>query len=262
MNASKATDADRLGRVQSLVRAFRILDKLSTANAMPLSELAGLVDLPKSTVHRLLTTMEALEYVQFDRDNNRWSVGVSAFRVGSAFAQTSDFEKVGRGIIRSLVLEVNHSASLCVPRSIGIFYLHQVQARGGWPTAARQGASLPMYSTAAGKCVMACWTEKEFGAYFDTRELVQRTRRTIGNRDALRRELAAILERGYAIDDEEQADGTRCIAAVVTDRIGQPRGALSVSDSISRLRRKRFDDIGTMVAGAARRMSQQATFCA
>lgn len=257
MKESKAADTDRLGRVQSLVRAFGILDELGSGSGMTLSELANLVDLPKSTTHRLLTTMETLEYVQFDRDQCRWSVGVGAFRVGSAFAQTSDFEKVGRGILRSLVLEVNHSVNLCVPRANAIFYLKQVEARGGWPTAAREGASLPMYSTAAGKAVMACWTETELDAYFEKRELVQRTQRTIGNRDSMRRELGLILERGYAIDDEEQADGTRCVAAVLTDRIGQPRGALSISDASSRLKKARFDDIGLIVASAARKMSAQ-----
>lgn len=259
MKESKAADADRLGRVQSLVRAFGILDKLGAADGVTLSELAALVDLPKSTTHRLLTTMETLEYVQFDRDQCRWSVGVGAFRVGSAFAQTSDFEKVGCGIMRSLVLEVNHSVNLCVPRSHAMFYLRQMEAKGCWPTAAREGISLPMYSTAAGKAIMACWTETELDAYFDKHELVQRTHHTIGNRDSMRRELGLILERGYAIDDEEQAKGTRCIAAVLTDRIGKPRGALSISDASSRLKKTRFDDIGAIVANAARKISTQVT---
>lgn len=257
MKENKAAEADRLGRVQSLVRAFGILDELGSRNAMTLSELANLVDLPKSTAHRLLTTMETLEYVQFDRDNCRWSVGVGAFRVGSAFAETSDFEKVGRGIMRSLVLEINHSVNLCVPRSNAIFYLKQLEARGGWPTAAREGISLPMYSTAAGKAIMACWTEAELDLYFGKRELVQRTYRTIDNRDAMRRELHLTLQRGFAIDDEEQADGTRCVAAVLTDRIGQPRGALSISNSRSRLRKTKFQEIGYLVANAARKMSIQ-----
>lgn len=257
MKESKAIDADRLGRVQSLVRAFGILDELGAANGMTLSELAHLVGLPKSTAHRLLTTMETLEYVQFDRETCHWSVGVGAFRTGSAFAQTSSLEKVGRGIMRSLVLEVNHSVNLCVPRSHAIFYLKQVEPRGGWPTAAREGVSLPMYSTAAGKAIMACWTENELDAYFEKRELVQRTHRTIGNRDSMRRELGMILERGYAIDDEEQADGTRCVASVLTDRIGQPRGALSISDASSRLKQAHFSDIGPIVASPAKKISLQ-----
>lgn len=259
MKENKAADADRLGRVQSLVRAFGILDELGSRSGMTLSELAAVVGLPKSTAHRLLTTMETLEYVQFERESARWSVGVGAFRAGSAFAEAPDFEKVGRGIMRSLVIEVNHSVNLCVPQGNAMFYLRQLEARGGWPTAARQGASLPMYSTAAGKCVMACWSENELDAYFARRELVQRTHRTIDNRDGLRQELSRVLERGYAIDDEEQANGTRCIAAVVTDRIGQPRAALSISDATARLKRARFDDIGMIVASAARRMSQQVT---
>lgn len=248
---------DCAGRVQSLVRAFGILDELGSQRGMTLSELAVAVGLPKSTTHRLLTTMETLNYVQFDRNDNRWSVGMGAFRLGSAFAQTADFEKVGRGIMRSLVLEVNHSVNLCLPQSNAMFYLRQVIARDGWPTAAKEGASLPMYTTAAGKCIMACWTERELDAYLEKKELVPRTSRTIANRAALRKELSQILERGYAIDDEEELNGTRCVAAVVTDRIGTPKAALSISNSTMRMKRNRFDDIGILVANAARRMSRE-----
>jgi hypothetical protein len=82
-----------LGRVQSLVRAFGILDELAKSDHMTLSDLSRAVGLPRSTTHRLLTTMEALRYVAFDRRKNGWSVGVQAFTVGTAmFTQccTSD----------------------------------------------------------------------------------------------------------------------------------------------------------------------------
>jgi IclR family acetate operon transcriptional repressor len=76
----------RLDRVQSLVRAFSILDALAKRGNLTLGDVSRTVALPRSTAHRLLTTMESLHYVLFDRDTNQWSIGPQAFAVGAAFA--------------------------------------------------------------------------------------------------------------------------------------------------------------------------------
>lgn len=85
---------DGLGCVQSLVRAFGVLDELSKTSGLTLTEVANRVRLPRSTTHRLLTTMQALKYVRFDRDTSHWLIGVQAFNVGAAFAEG---ERLGAG---------------------------------------------------------------------------------------------------------------------------------------------------------------------
>jgi IclR family acetate operon transcriptional repressor len=98
------------------VRAFGILDELAKSDNMTLSDLSRAVGLPRSTTHRLLTTMEALRYVAFDRRRNGWSIGVQAFTVGAVFAQTRDLGQLGRTIMRSLMSEVQHCVNIAVPR--------------------------------------------------------------------------------------------------------------------------------------------------
>lgn len=248
-------DDQRLGQVQSLVRAFGILDELCRADGITLGGLAALTKIPRSTVHRLLSTLEALEYASYDRKACKWFVGRAAFKVGAAFAQTRDMSRLGRKIMGALVLEVQHSANLSIPDYLDMLYVNQIEAKGALLTAARPGVRLPMHSTASGKALMACWTERELDQYLGERPLVQNTSRTISDRQALRQELKKVRECGFAIDDQEQSDGQRCVAAAVVDRAGRPRGAISVSDSSLRLRRERLNQLGPNLVSAARRIS-------
>ncbi len=244
-----------LGRVQSLVRAFGILDELAKSDNMTLSDLSRAVGLPRSTTHRLLTTMEALRYVAFDRQRNGWSIGVQAFTVGAVFAQTRDLGQLGRTIMRSLMSEVQHCVNIAVPEGSGVCYVGQAATNGFRQTAARPGAVLPLHTTASGKVLMAQWPRADFDRYINSTPLKARTARSIVDGDGLRRELEEISARGYALDDEEHSNELRCVAAVVNDRYGLPKGSLSISDRTSHLARARLDELGPALISAAQRMS-------
>lgn len=247
---------DCLGRVQSLVRAFGILDQLAKHDeALNLTQLARLVQLPRSTAHRLLTTMWGLGYVEFDRAKSRWSVGVQAFAVGNAFAQTRDLGRLGRPIMRSLMLEACETVNISVPDEQGVRYLAQVQAQGARPTFARPGASLPMHTTASGKVLMAHWLPEEIDAFLNARQLDRRTQHSITDPNRLLAQLKVARERGYAVDDQENAEGIRCVAAAVFDEHGRPKASLSISGAISRLGDERIDRLGRRLSAAAQHMT-------
>ncbi|WP_380879513.1 IclR family transcriptional regulator [Sphingomonas sp. DBB INV C78] len=246
-----------LGRVQSLVRAFGILDVLAKGGSLTLRELALAVDLPRSTAHRLLTTMEALRYVAFDRRTNRWAIGVQAFTVGAVFAQSRDLGHLGRSIMRSLATELQHCVNIAVPEGSGICYVDQAAVDGYRQTAARPGAVLPLHTTASGKMMMSHWSRFELDRYLDRVPLRARTARSIVETSGLRQELARVRERGFATDDEEHDQGLRCVAAMVFDRLGTPRGALSISDRASILGRERLVELGSTVVDAARQITSQ-----
>ena len=257
MGEGRPPEDDMLGRVQSLVRAFGLLDELAKTDGLSLSDIARRIDLPKSTVHRLLTTMEALRYVEFDRASHRWAIGVQAFTVGAAFAQTRDLGKLGRSIMRSLVSEVHHSVNISVPEGTGMCFVGQVTPNETRQNLVRPGACLPLHTTAAGKVLMAHWPRDELDRFLDGRNLSRRTGKSIVDRAHIYEELASVRQRGYAFDDEEHADGLRCVAAVVLDRYGMPKASLSISDAAPRLDRVRMDELGPTLMLAAQEMGHE-----
>lgn len=92
--APPSSDRPRDGCVQSLVRALSLLDQLALREGgLTLAEAALRAELPRSTAHRLLTTMESLRYVAFDRATSQWQIGSKALSFG---APTDDVWGLGR----------------------------------------------------------------------------------------------------------------------------------------------------------------------
>lgn len=259
MHSAVANDEGEqvLGRVQSLVRAFALLDELATTQGLSLSELTRRVKLPRSTVHRLLTTMEAMRYVEFNKDRHEWAIGLQAFTVGAAFVQNRNLGQLGRPNMRSLMSEVDHPINFALPGLGGMYYVAQETAEGTSRPFIRRGDRLPMHTTASGKVFMAHWQDEELERFFDRRFFEKSTARSIVDPAALRDELGIIRNRGYAIDDEEHADGLRCVAAIVCDRHGLPKASLSISDSVDRLSKSRIDEIGPTLLHTAGQMSRE-----
>ena len=249
-------DNGRLGRVQSLVRAFGMLDLLAANDeGLTLTEIANLVKLPRSTAHRLLTTMSSLQYVEFDPISNHWLVGVRAFTVGNAFAQTRDLVRLGRPIMRVLLIEARETVNMSVIDSGGVRIMAQLEPMRMGRTLARPGRHLPIHTTASGKAMLAYWNSGELNDFLDSAALAAHTSFSITKPSALVKQLTEIRERGFAVDDQEHTKGVRCVAAPIFDSNEAPRAALSISGPIERLTDKRLTKLGATLVLAARQMT-------
>ncbi len=240
------------------MRAFGILDALAGVDeGMTLTQIAKLVELPRSTAHRLLSTMQALRYVRFDKATNRWAIGVQAFTVGAAFAQTRDLAKLGRSIMRSLMIDAKETVNMSVMQGDGVCYVAQLRATDRAAAPARLGGKLPVHTSASGKAMLAFLPELEIDDFLASGRLVARTRQSITDAARLKSELASIRSKGFALDNEENTPEMRCIAAVVFDEAQRPHASLSISGSIGRLSDDRLDDLGRTLHAAARRMTAE-----
>lgn len=252
----ETVDSDRIGCVQSLVRAFGILDRLAEhERGRTLTQIAKLVSLPVSTTHRLLTTMGALRYVQFDATTNSWLVGVRAFTVGSAFAQARDLGRLARPIMRSLVMQTEETVNLGVADPQGVCFVEQVSANPALTGRVRPGVHAPLHTTALGKAMLAHWSALELDGLLHTSPLHRRTPMTIVEVERLVDQLAIVRRRGYAIDDQENEGGMRCVAAPVFDAHGHPQASLSISGPVERMGEERLAKLGRMLSVAALRMT-------
>lgn len=248
--------ADRLSRVQSLVRAFGLLDALAASETgLTLTEVAREVGLPRSTAHRLLTTMESLHYLCFDQETNRWQIGRQAFTTGAAFASARDFGKLGHSIMKSIAFQQQETVNMSNAEEANLVYLSQVSAPRAGRTLARPGAKVPLHATAAGKSIMAFWRELETTAYLKRAPLVGRTEATLTKPAALLQHLATVREQGFAIDNQELLAGMRCVAAPVFDEWAQPCAALSISAPVARIGNDRVIVLGARLREAARRVT-------
>ncbi|HSF61293.1 MAG TPA: IclR family transcriptional regulator [Gaiellaceae bacterium] len=211
--------------VQSLARAFAILDEVATRPA-GVTTIAERVRLPKSTVARLLTTLEDLGAVE-RFDGARWRIGPGIAALSSAASPERILIAVARPHLAELVAELGEDAGLGLPDGNEILYVDQVESDNPVQVRDWTGTRAPMHAVPSGLVLLAEWPEDALDAYLGG-ELVALTRRTTTDPPRLRKRLAEVRKAGYAWGLEEFAEGIDSVAAPVRDARGKAIAAIHV----------------------------------
>jgi len=240
------------GGVKSLTRALSILVALAECfEGLTLAALSKRLSLPPSTAHRLLTTLQRQRFVRFDSSSMSWRIGVQAFTVGSAFAQSSDVVALAKPYMRRLMEETGETINLYVLSGEGAICMAQVQSPQMIRAISRPGGALRMHRSAAGKAMLAHMPKDQVADIVMKHGLPRATQNTIVSMRKLEADLAKTRERGFAIDNEEFVLGLRCVAAPLLDERGMAQAALSVAGPKTRMTDERLATLGKLVAAAA-----------
>ncbi len=246
------TSSRASGHVQSLSRALSLLNALSEhSQGLSLSAVAHEVGLPTSTAHRLLTTLQNERYVRFDADHSAWLVGVQAFRAGSAFLRSRDLVTTSRPYMRRLMEQCGETVNLAVLDRGEVIYLAQIETHKMMRAIAKPGGRAEIFSSGVGKALLAYMSEANATQLLNGISFFQETDNTLANATDLQNDLELIRGRGYAIDDEENAIGLRCVASVIFDENGAPMAGLSVSGPAARITDARIPVLGAAVSQVA-----------
>lgn len=243
------------GEVQSLDRAIALLEVLAQSDGLTLSEVARAAELPTSTVHRLLTTLERRGLVGHDPSTGHWMVGLGLFRVGSAYLRIRKLPEISRMLLRELSHGVNETVNLSLIEGPQLICVAQVESHAAVRAFFRIGGALPIHASGGGKAILSAMNPDARRAWLGGDQLQRFTEHTHVSRRALQADLAEIAERGYSIDDEEHTPGMRCVAAAVLDEWREPVGAISISAPTVRMSPERIIDLGAQVKEAARRLT-------
>ena len=237
--------------VQSLDRALRILAVVADANGLSLSEIAAASEVPAPTAYRMLVTLENHGMVEFDKSDQLWSVGVGAFRTGSAFLRRRRLVDRARAVMQDLMERSGETANLGVAEDGCVVFVSQVETHEAIRAFFRPGTRSPFHASGIGKAVLAHLTPERVAAIARREGLERYTETTKASIDDLNADLETIRARGFAIDDEERYPGMRCVAAAIFNEYGEPLGGISVSGPTVRVTGARADELGALVAGAA-----------
>ncbi len=242
---------------KSLNKAIDILVALGQVpEGMSLPDISLMVGQPKSTIHRLLTALEGRRFVRYESDARLWKIGVEAFVIGSAFLRNRDIAAFARPVMQALVNDSGETASLYIDDDGEIVCIGQVECRQTMRVIARPGGRAKMHASGSGKALLAFYPATRLEQIVERHGLAAATEKTINTPQALRRNLEAVRNAGFAIDDEENALGIRCVAAPVFDHAGEPVAAISISGPASRIVDARIVALGERVRSAARSLSK------
>lgn len=224
---------------------------------LSLSEVAQRVELPISTTHRLLGTLQHENFVRYDPARGAWFIGVQAFIVGSAFLRSRELTAIARPLMHELMENSGETVNLAVEDAGEIVYIAQVECQQTMRAKARPGGRASMHASALGKALLAQKSECEVERIVGLRGLTKQTEKTITTPEKLREELAIIREQGYAVDDEENAVGLRCVAAAIFDEHEEAVAAISLSGPAVRVTGELVPKLGQAVHEAASQIACQ-----
>jgi IclR family transcriptional regulator, acetate operon repressor len=246
------------GQVQSLTRGLNILEALAKSEAgISLTDIAQRVDLPPSTTHRLLSTLEKMGYVYHEGDLGHWYVGLQAFTVGAGFLANRDFVAQSHAYMRRLMEQSGETANLAILDGTEAVFIAQVQCREMMRILVKLGSRVPLHASGVGKAIFAALPDEQIDAILKVKGLPRITAHTIVAPETMWAALKVIRQRGYSFDDEEHAPGTRCVAATIYDEYAEPLGAISLTGPSSRLPDERIRQLGPIVAHTAEELTKK-----
>ena len=245
------TRSTEVGEVRTLERGLQLLETLSEAETLSLSELARRTELSPSTAYRLLETLRRRGFADWDEARGLWKVGLRAYQVGSAFLTRGGLVDAAMPEMERLVDELNETVNLAVLDGNEAVYIAQVEGRQLIRMFTRIGARAPLYCTGVGKALLMGHQDAEVRRILGPGLFKPFTAKTITTPELFIKTLSEAKALGYAMDNEEREDGVRCIATAVRDNRGKVVAAMSLSAPASRVPDDRVNALGARVKRAA-----------
>ena len=245
--------------VQTVSKAFKILELLSFTPWQGVSELARSLSCQKSTVYRLLNTLKKEGYIIQDKETEKYSLSLKLFSLGANTVNNLDLTEAARPVLTRLSQASKETIHLCTVDNDQIVYLQKIESPHSLQVnmMSRIGQSTPFYCTGVGKMLLAYQPKEKIVRYLDNTELERYTEHTITVKNLLMAELQAIRSSGYACDNEEHELGVRCVAAPIFNQAGDIIAALSVSGPTIRIYDDKMAELKELVITAARNISNQ-----
>jgi DNA-binding IclR family transcriptional regulator len=211
--------------VQSIERAFQVLEAVGPGGA-GLSDLAAQVSLPKSTVARLLKTLENVGAVE-RLEGPRYRIGQGLVALAGTARGLADLAARARPRLRELADAGGEDAGLSVPEGHRVHYIAQEDAGNDVQVRDWTGSILPLHANSSGLAMLAQWPDEALDRYLEG-DLERFTERTVTSPDLVRERLEAARADGHVWVFEEYVEGINSVAAPVFDQRGRCIAAVHV----------------------------------
>lgn len=245
-------------RNESVLRAFDIIEYLARCDDwVGLRALARELDLDPATAYRFLTSLKDLGYVQQHPEDSRYRLTLKFAWLGSRAMEQLQLPDIARPWMEHLTATTNETTHLAVLEDDQIMYVEKIDNRQAVQMRSRVGSRGCIHSTAVGKASLAFLPKEECEAMLARLSFPPLTKNTITDLGKFRKELKLSRELGYAVDDEENEIGVRCVGAPLFDHSGRVVGAISISGWTITMTRERLPALAVDLQRACRSISKE-----
>jgi DNA-binding IclR family transcriptional regulator len=241
--------------VPALDKAIRVCDYLATVEHASFSEIYSALQLPKSTTHWLLASLVEHGFLQQDQDA-RYSLGLHLYELGNKAIAGFDIKREAMPFLYDLRSKAHLTCHLGILDGREAIYLTKVESLQSIIVKSWEGRRLPLHSTGLGKVLIAWKSEAEIDLLFPQEDLPVYTENTLATRTALKRHLQDVRARGWSMDNGEDNQGVRCVAAPVRAARDEVLAAISVSGTDFQIPDSRVEELSILVKACSIAISE------
>ena len=251
------TEQDNRYQVQSVARAASLLNVIADEGATGLSvtEIALRLSVAKSTALALARTLASAGLLRGVEPGPRYVLGLNLLRLGDLVGQQTSIAEVGLPTLRDLSATTGMTARLAMNEAGYPVFLERIDGEGSIRFHAPLGQREQPHATAAGKAILASLDDLAVRLLLAEAGMARYTPKTLTDIETLLGELDRVRTEGYALDDEEEAEGVFCVGSAFFDHQGACAGAVSVTGLKVDVPLREVRQLGITVREHADRMS-------
>jgi len=244
--------------IQSLQRGLAILEIVAkNGHGLTMAEVSREIGLHPSTTFHLLRTLTTLGYLGQDETTKHYHIGSKILHLAVSAWTESQLLKIAAPLLAELARETGETSHLAILERGEVIVISKIDGSGPVRLTDRVGYPRPAHCTAIGKVLLAHLPDAERSTFLQTSQLRPLTAKTITAAAILEQELERVRRQEYAFDDEEFAQGIRCLAAPVRNFTGEVVAAMGISGPVWRVSLDRVAELTEVVKLMGLRLSQQ-----
>lgn len=242
--------------VKSVGRALDIITLVSSKKGgLGVTEIAKQIDINKSSVYRILSTLAQYGYIEQDADTGRYKIGYKFLEISSKLLDSIDIRAEAKPYLLDLERETNEVIHLAVWDQGEVVYIEKLDGNQTLRMHSKVGKRAPMHCTSVGKVILAYLPLNTVEEIIDRKGLPVHTNTTITEKDAFLKELIKIKQKGYALDLEENEYGITCVAVPIFDHDGKVVASISISGPTMRMTDDRMEQLKKKIKEAGLNIS-------
>jgi IclR family transcriptional regulator, KDG regulon repressor len=247
---------ERDNMVKSVGRALDIITLVSSKKSgLGVTEIAKQIDINKSSVYRILSTLVQYGYVEQDVETGRYKLGYKFLDISSKLLESIDIRTEARPYLLDLESETNEVIHLAVWDQGEVVYIEKLEGNETLRMHSKVGKRAPMHCTSVGKAILAYLPINVVQDIIERKGLPMHTTTTITEKETFLKELIKIRHNGYALDLEENEYGITCVAVPIFDHLGKVIASISISGPTMRMTEERLEQLKVKMMEAGRNIS-------
>lgn len=238
-------------RTLQILEAFSLQEPEYTAY-----ELAQKIGIPQSTIYRFLRILVRKGFLEQDPITKKFRLGIRVFELGSIVLKNMKLHKIALPFIEELSNKSGETVHLGILDGYEVVSIESIESTHSLRIANPIGKRCCLHSTGIGKAILAFLPDEKIVEIIKNKGLPKFTPNTITDIETLKREISLIRERGYAVDNQENEIGIRCVAAPIRDHTGKVVASISISGPAIRITNGKIPEFAKLVIEVSNKISE------